>query len=81
MGHYASELICEKCNTFSCICPTVHDTKHAIKSIEVKRLETLLFELGAMNEPPCFCCGYNGPYYFDPKVHPCADRHHKLYEG
>ena len=88
MGHYASELICEKCNTFSCICPTVHDTKRTIKSTEVKRLETevkrletLLFKLGAMNDPPCFCCGYNGPGYFDTKVHPCADRHHKLYEG
>ena len=47
---------------------------------EVKRLETLLFKLGAMNDPPCFCCGYNGPGYFDVKVHPCADRHHKLCE-
>ena len=47
----------------------------------VKKLETLLFQLGAMNDPPCFCCGYNGPGYFDVKVHPCADRSHKLYEG
>jgi len=51
-----------------------------INSETVKKLETLLFKLGAMNDPPCFCCGYNGPGYFDTKVHPCADRHHKLCE-
>lgn len=42
-------------------------------------LENLLFSLGAMENPPCFCCGYNGPGYFDAKIHECAKLHHLLY--
>lgn len=43
---------------------------------EVERLENLLFEMGAMGKAPCFCCGYNGPGYYQPKKHPCAKKHH-----
>ena len=44
----------------------------------IAKLEDMLFERGAMNEPPCFCCGYNGPGYYQPSTHPCAERHHRL---
>lgn len=44
----------------------------------ITKLEDMLFERGAMNEPPCFCCGYNGPGYYQPATHPCAERHHRL---
>lgn len=43
---------------------------------EIKRLQDLLFAAGAMNEAPCFCCGYNGPGYFQSTTHGCAARHH-----
>jgi hypothetical protein len=43
---------------------------------EKKRLEDHLFALGEMDKPPCFCCGYNGPKYYQPSVHSCAARHH-----
>lgn len=43
-------------------------------------LENMLFARGAMNKAPCFCCGYNGPNYFQSDTHPCAARHHSLYE-
>lgn len=45
---------------------------------EIKRLQDLLFAYGAMDNPPCFCCGYNGAGYYQPDVHPCAARYHKL---
>ena len=45
---------------------------------KVKRLEDILFARGAMEEAPCFCCGYNGPGYYQTDQHPCAKRHHKL---
>ena len=37
--------------------------------------EDMLFNLGAMETPPCFCCGYSGAGYFNPDTHPCAARH------
>ena len=43
--------------------------------LEKERLENLLFKCGAMKDPPCFICGYNGPGYFNPDVHKCAIRH------
>ena len=42
---------------------------------EIKRLQDLLFARGAMAEAPCFCCGYNGPGYFQVDAHSCAERH------
>ena len=36
------------------------DEKDLLKA-KVKRLEDILFARGAMEEAPCFCCGYNGP--------------------
>ena len=44
----------------------------------IKVLEDALFSKGAMFDAPCFCCGYNGPHYFDPRIHGCALRHHAL---
>ncbi len=44
----------------------------------IDKLEKLLFSLGAMNKPPCFKCGYNGPGYYQPETHPCAKLHHDL---
>jgi hypothetical protein len=46
----------------------------------VGKLESLLFELGAMNNSPCFKCGYNGSGYFNPTIHACATKHHELYK-
>lgn len=43
--------------------------------------ENVALALGAMNHPPCFICGYNGPSYYQPEVHLCAERHHKYYYG
>lgn len=43
----------------------------------VKELEDRLFRHKEMDNPPCFCCGYNGPLYYQPSVHACAARHHK----
>lgn len=47
----------------------------------IRDLEDRLFALGAMEQAPCFCCGYNGPRYFQPDTHPCAARHHAAMEG
>lgn len=51
------------------------------QSKRIKELEDMLFARGAMEEAPCFCCGYNGPGYYQPDTHPCAKRHHKLTKG
>ena len=44
-------------------------------AIVVQTYEEMLFALGAMADAPCFCCGYNGPGYFQPAKHQCAARH------
>lgn len=55
------------------------DMYEVVENLEkVENLENRLFELGEMKNAPCFVCGYNGPGYFQPDKHPCADRHHKL---
>lgn len=56
------------------------ETSHAFADaeIEIGRLQDMLFELGAMRYAPCFCCGYNGPGYYQPATHSCAIRHHAL---
>ena len=46
----------------------------------LKRFENYMFSVGAMQKPPCFCCGYNGPGYFNSKKHPCAKRHYDLFD-
>ena len=45
---------------------------------EIERLQNRLFALGEMHKPPCFVCGYNGPNYYSPSAHQCAERHHAL---
>lgn len=45
----------------------------------ITELEDLLFATGQMMVAPCFCCGYNGPGYYQPQTHPCAKRHHESY--
>jgi hypothetical protein len=47
----------------------------------ITMLEDELFRRGAMEDPPCFCCGYNGPGYYQPATHECAKRHHGLVGG
>ncbi len=42
---------------------------------ENRKFRQAAFRAGAMNEPPCFCCGYNGEGYFNPDMHPCAKEH------
>lgn len=53
-----------------------------VKKLEnyVEKLEDIAFSLGAMERAPCFVCGYNGHSYFQPNVHPCAERHHRLFD-
>jgi len=46
-----------------------------INEDEIERLRRLLFERGAMADPPCFNCGYNVAGYFQPLMHSCALRH------
>ena len=55
-------------------------TELACLTEKVKDLEIRLFKLGAMQNAPCFKCGYNGPGYFQPNMHECAKLHHKYYE-
>lgn len=43
---------------------------------QVRALQDRLFMRGEMALAPCFVCGYNGPNYYQPDVHPCAARHH-----
>jgi hypothetical protein len=50
----------------------------AIRDQRIRALEDMLFRAGAMTVAPCFCCGYDGPGYYDPAKHPCAERHHFL---
>jgi hypothetical protein len=38
------------------------------------RLEGALIERGVWREAPCCVCGYNGPGYFQPATHSCAER-------
>jgi hypothetical protein len=45
--------------------------------VAIERLENMLLKLGAMRKAPCFICGYNGPGYFQPDHHACAERHHQ----
>ena len=47
----------------------------------VENIEDTAFSLGAMKKAPCFVCGYNGHSYYQPDVHPCAERHHRLYNA
>ena len=54
--------------------PAVSDKKR------LKQLEDMLFKRGAMCDPRCFVCGYNGPGYYQPDTHPCAKRHHRLFK-
>ena len=44
----------------------------------ITELEDRLFKLGAMEQAPCFCCGYNGKGYYQPSSHSCAERHHRV---
>ena len=54
--------------------------QQAPKDAKRLELEDLLFSLGTMRDAPCFCCGYNGPGYFQPKTHACAEKHHRLFK-
>ena len=44
----------------------------------IKELEDKLIARGFMHRAPCFICGYEGPGYYNPFIHPCAKRHHVL---
>jgi hypothetical protein len=46
----------------------------------IRELEDRLFAHGEMLNAPCFVCGYNNTGYFNPALHPCAARHHALYQ-
>lgn len=52
-----------------------------LKKLEkIQELEDLLFTKGAMSKSPCFCCSYKGYGYFNKEIHPCAERHERLYK-
>ena len=55
--------------------------EHDALAKRVEELEDRLFAAGAMEQAPCFCCGYNGPRYYQPDTHPCAKRHHEMRHG
>ena len=48
---------------------------------DAERFAQMLFARGAMDQAPCFFCGYNGAGYFTPEMHPCAARHHAALES
>ena len=48
---------------------------------DAERFAKMLFASGAMDQVPCFFCGYNGAGYFTPEMHPCAARHHAALES
>ena len=61
--------------------PWSRDVRTVLSALEAaqadaRRYADALFSLGAMRDPPCFFCGYDGPGYFQPNHHPCARRHH-----
>ena len=72
------------CNhTSAKICPSCELKNHKQAELDmlyakVDQYEKLLFKMGAMEEPPCFACGYSGPGYYNPVTHPCAEKHHSL---
>jgi hypothetical protein len=72
-----------QCSYEAAILNAAHGHSQFVRSneadAEIERLRTLLFEARAMENAPCFCCGYNGAGYFDPTQHPCAARHHDGY--
>jgi hypothetical protein len=51
------------------------DTLYSLAADEIERLQGLLFQRGAMEDAPCFCCGDSGEDYFDLNRHPCAKHH------
>jgi len=51
------------------------------KRKRIEDLEDRLFAMGAMDEAPCFVCGYSGGGYYHPARHPCAKRHHELVDA
>jgi len=67
------EMLPPEKDVWPCVCTNCQKLNERIKV-----LEDALFSKGAMFDAPCFCCGYNGPHYFDPRIHGCALRHHAL---
>lgn len=67
---------------YSTLAPHVKERKTSQLLLEaterITELEDMLFALGAMEQAPCFCCGYTGPGYYQPGKHKCAERHHML---
>lgn len=59
----------------------ISDNLHSDLKKVLRKYEDRLFALGEMENAPCFCCGYNGPGYYNMEQHPCAERHHRLFEG
>ena len=64
-------------NLVPCDCYPITIPKEVTRSS--RELEDKLFEMGVMNEAPCFICGYNGEGFYQPDKHKCAERHHKIY--
>jgi len=62
-----------------CLDPLKNEDRLAVmrKLTTLLKYEKLLFELGEMEKPPCFRCGYNGEGYYQPDKHPCAELHHR----
>ena len=44
------------------------------KDARIKELEGALLRTGAWEIAPCCICGYNGPGYYQPDTHACANR-------
>ena len=62
---------------------SLRDAHEVIIKLEKERdtLRDRCFSAGLMSKAPCFACGYNGPNYYKPDIHPCAQKHHDLYGG
>ena len=61
----------------------IHHLRTELEQVKAERDRyiDMLMAHGEMNNPPCFVCGYNGSGYYQPNIHKCAEKHHKLTAG
>ena len=82
-GHYEDDLpqaIAARCEEII----VNYQSQLATQAERVKGLEGALDKLlppiidnKMFEQAPCYRCGYNGPLYFQPDTHKCAEKYHK----
>ena len=57
------------------------DAGDVIAAADYLRAQAALpIDVRRFERAPCYLCGYNGPGYFQPNLHPCASRYHEVRE-